>query len=189
VTFVIFPGRICLDTGGGKALANLSISASWLSDDFISKSAEIFTRRKSDLFDYKNAFPTLQSFELEKFVTIWSTVGPPYRNISTPYIFWFFWAQKFWLWCDFFDSENVILCLVIASRLHGITSWWQHLLSLAIYVIQCNQFQEDSGSLQVSYILTIIYLICRICCNLQNYRICCNRSWSSQFTSNLIIWT
>jgi len=45
------------------------------------------TRRKSDLFDYKNAFPTLQSFELEKFVTIWSTVGPPYRNLGTPYIF------------------------------------------------------------------------------------------------------
>ena len=46
-----------------------------------------YTRRKSDLFDYKNAFPTLQSFELEKFVTIWSTVGPPYRNLGTPYIF------------------------------------------------------------------------------------------------------
>ena len=45
------------------------------------------TRRKSDLFDYKNAFPTLQSFELEKFITIWSTVGPPYRNLGTPYIF------------------------------------------------------------------------------------------------------
>jgi len=45
------------------------------------------TRRKSDLFDYKNAFPTLQSFELEKFVTIWSTVGPPYRDLGTPYIF------------------------------------------------------------------------------------------------------
>ena len=45
------------------------------------------TRRKSDLFDYKNAFPTLQSFELQIFVTIWSTVGPPYRNLGTPYVF------------------------------------------------------------------------------------------------------
>jgi len=52
------------------------------------------TRRKSALFDYKNAFPTLQSFELEKFVTIWSTVGTPYGNLGTPYIFCFFRAQK-----------------------------------------------------------------------------------------------
>jgi len=77
--------------------------------------APTHTRRKSDLFDYKNAFPTLQSFELEKFVTIWSTVGPPYRKLGTPYIFWFFRAQKFWLWCDFLDSENVILRLVWAD--------------------------------------------------------------------------
>jgi len=58
------------------------------------KFGELDTRRKSALFDYKNAFLTLQSFELEKFVTIWSTVGPPYRNLGTPYILWFFRAQK-----------------------------------------------------------------------------------------------
>ena len=53
----------------------------------VNPSHATYTRRKSDLFDYKNAFPTLQSFELEKFVTIWSTVGPLYRNLGTPYIF------------------------------------------------------------------------------------------------------
>ena len=45
------------------------------------------TAGKSVLFDYKKSFPTLQFFRLEKIITIWSTVGPPYRNLGTPYIF------------------------------------------------------------------------------------------------------